>query len=344
MNEEESLKHKLDRTIDELNLVMNTGNLAWWEMEVKTGKVQFDKLKVEMIGYSMNEFEDPHYQDFTKLLHPDDYEAAMKSMYDVISNKTDKYDAKYRIKTKDGKWKWYHDIGKAFERDEKGTPKNIKGIVIDITENMKVELEKERLIEELKRKNLEYEGMIYIASHDLRSPLVNIEGFSQKLETDFKEVSILLNRIEIPEGFQSEILSFLEAIPVSLNYILTSASKMNLLINGLLRVSRAGRGDLLITQIQINDLVKNIVDSMKYQIDGSNAVLDIQELPQCNGDKNLLSQVFSNLIDNSIKYRDVNRPLVIKIYGELEKEKNSIKYTIEDNGIGIEKDKLEKLG
>jgi PAS domain S-box-containing protein len=132
-NSKLELKNNNSKSKERLDLCLSAGNLAWWEMDVKTGKTIFNENKVKMLGYSMKDFQNVDYTAFTDLLHPDDYEKAMKAMRDHLEGKTDVYETEYRIKTKDGIYKWYYDKGSVVEFDEENTPKTVKGIVIDIS-------------------------------------------------------------------------------------------------------------------------------------------------------------------------------------------------------------------
>ena len=73
-----------------LELGMEAANMAWWEMNVETGNVYFSSKKTEMLGYRSDQFH--HYEDFTKLVHPDDYEPMMTSMRALLNEAEDKYD------------------------------------------------------------------------------------------------------------------------------------------------------------------------------------------------------------------------------------------------------------
>jgi PAS domain S-box-containing protein len=116
---------------------MEGGNLAWWEMDYKTGAVRFHKQKTDMLGYEQESFK--HYTDFTTLLHPDDHEVAMQAMRDHLMGKKPQYQVEYRIKNSTGAYHWFQDIGKISKRDEQGNPLTISGIVIDITERKRAE-------------------------------------------------------------------------------------------------------------------------------------------------------------------------------------------------------------
>jgi PAS domain S-box-containing protein len=115
-----------------LESAMEAGNIAWWEMDCTTGDVTFSERKARMLGYQPEQFS--HYSDFTRLLHPDDYEPTMQAMRDHLSGAKGKYDAEYRIRTSNGEYRWFHDIGGVSGSDRQGTPLRATGLVIDITE------------------------------------------------------------------------------------------------------------------------------------------------------------------------------------------------------------------
>lgn len=119
-----------------LELSMNIAGWAWWNLELPSGKVTFHKHKAEMIGYSPEDFK--HYTDFTKLLHPDDYERVMEAMRKRIEGKIDRYETEYRILSKNKGYIWFYDVGSVVKNDNEGNI-TISGIVIDITKQKQLE-------------------------------------------------------------------------------------------------------------------------------------------------------------------------------------------------------------
>ena len=216
-------------------------------------------------------------------------------------------------------------------------------IIRDITERKKAEEERKRLLDELKDKNKELGQIFYIASHDLRSPLVNIQGFSRELEQAFKHVQSILSDSEEISSQTKETLApaLKEDIPEALQYILTSISKMDSLLSGLLRLSRLGRAALNIKNLDMNKLVLDISKSFEYQVKEKGVMLKIDKLPSCLGDETQINQVFSNLIDNAFKYLDFSQTGTIKISGR--KENGHAVYHVEDNGIGIAPEHQDKV-
>lgn len=219
----------------------------------------------------------------------------------------------------------------------------IIAVIKDISERKRAEQERKQLLDELKEKNKELEQLVYIASHDLRSPLVNIQGFSRELEHAFKHVqSILFHSDDIAPQIKEVLNPALEEdIPEALQYILTSISKMDLLLSGLLRLSRLGRAALNIQCLDMNKLVFDITKSFEYLMKEIGVTVNIDELPSCLGDEIQINQVFSNLLDNALKYLNPRQTGIIKISGR--KENGHALYSVEDNGIGIASEHQDKI-
>jgi len=218
----------------------------------------------------------------------------------------------------------------------------ITSILRDISERKKAEEERKRLLDELRDKNKELEQIIYITSHDLRSPLVNVQGFSKELEQSLKHAHLVLCSKDVPSEIKEELATTLEEdIPDALHYIFTSISKMDLLLSGLLRLSRLGRAALNIEYLDMNKLISDIIKAFEFQIKETGITLQIDRLPSCLGDEIQINQVFSNILDNALKYLDPNRPGVIRISGN--KENGQVIYHVEDNGIGITAEHQDRI-
>ncbi len=125
------------------------GTFAWWELELPSGRVSFDDQRATMLGYAPEQFET--YEDFTALLHPDDYDRAMQAMGDHLAGKAEKYEVEYRLQASDGTYKWFRDVGGITKRDEATGRARTVGIVEEITAHKRSEEQRELLVAEIRR-------------------------------------------------------------------------------------------------------------------------------------------------------------------------------------------------
>lgn len=240
-----------------------------------------------------------------------------------------------------GEHRWLR-TNKVPMRNFEGKIIGVLGTYEDITDRKTFEQERESLLHALAAKNEEMESIIYITSHDLRSPLVNINGFGTELENSFRKVREFITDDGIDKSALPELKMLLDQdIPESLEYIHASADKMDILLRALLTLSRLGRVELKITPINMSQLLDEICRSMQYQITESKVRIVIKELPDCMGDKGQVSQVFTNLLDNAIKYLSPERKGRIRITGKV--LNNKCIYCVADNGIGIVREHQDKV-
>ncbi|MCE5184837.1 MAG: cache domain-containing protein [Planctomycetaceae bacterium] len=207
-------------------------------------------------------------------------------------------------------------------------------VASDITDRKRAEQEREGLMRKLALKNEELQSIVYATSHDLRSPLINIEGFSRELGNSCGRLADLLRNPESLKCGQTILKSILEEdIPESLDFIFRNTEKMQTLVNGLLQLSRIGTAKLDFKSLDMNALLSNVLASCNYQIKTIDAQVTVESLPPAFGDYSQINQVFANLIDNALKYRQKDCPLVIRITGR--RLDGMVEYTVTDNGIGI---------
>ncbi len=218
---------------------------------------------------------------------------------------------------------------------EDGKPVQYVAIRTDITKRKSDELALQQLAAELAEKNKELEAIVYTVSHDLRSPLVNVQGFGKQLQRACDNIRgvaaaagetgvIPVDKIKQPVEV---------AIPQALRFINAGVAKMESLLAGLLRYSRLGRVALTIKPQNMNGMLADILAAMKFQLDEARADVRVESLPTCEADSVQTSQVFANLIDNALKYRSPDRPLQIVVRGEV-RGREAI-YSVRDNGLGI---------
>ncbi len=227
-------------------------------------------------------------------------------------------------------------------RDSQGKIVGIVGISRDITVRKFIEKDRVRLMQKLALKNEELESILYVTSHDLRSPLVNIQGFSNELVRSCDLINSALKEQLTAANASKEVRNALKKdIPQALSFIVTSANKMDTLLNGLLRLSRLGQAALNIEPLDMTAMLADVTKNIEFQTKKAGAKINIEKLPPCRGDSSQINQVFSNILDNALKYLDGSRPGVINISAEI--DNGRCIYRVEDNGLGIAPEKQNKI-
>lgn len=199
---------------------------------------------------------------------------------------------------------------------------------------------------DLSRANEEIQRFAYIVSHDLRAPLVNILGFTSEMETSLKNLQRYMTQ---PEGSAPDPSVLADArvavetdIPESLGFIRASTSKMDKLINAILKLSRQGRRELNIEMIDLDALVRGAAATIQHRLTETGGAFVLQgSLPSLYSDRLALEQIFGNLLDNAIKYGVEDRPARIEVSGVERRGWLTIK--VADNGRGVAQEDHERI-
>jgi signal transduction histidine kinase len=197
---------------------------------------------------------------------------------------------------------------------------------------------------ELLRANEEIQRFAYIVSHDLRSPLVNVMGFTAELDAARKTVSTHLDTIEArdPALIDEPVrVAVREDLPEAIGFIRTSTQKMDRLINAILRLSREGRRTLAVEPIDLNGLVRSIVDSLQHRVNEAGAEIRAEPLPGITSDRLAIEQILSNLIENALKYLQPGRPGIIQVRSHDERDR--VVLEVVDNGRGVDPRDHERI-
>ncbi len=178
------------------------------------------------------------------------------------------------------------------------------------------------------------ETLMHVISHDLRAPIVTIQGFCQELTMACDRLKTLFEEEAMSESTRDHVNPLvMQEIPEAVRFIRAGADSVNSVTSGILRFIRLGQIDIQWARLDMNKLMTGIVSSMEFQLKQKGVVLHIGDLPDCMGDEVLVTQVFANLIDNAQKYLDPSRPGEITISGNSDNILSA--YSISDNGVGI---------
>jgi PAS domain S-box-containing protein len=283
-----------------------TGHDSWRDMR---GKNDFEVFP-EKTAHIYHEEEQPIFREGKTLL-----------------NKTDPYfDAQ-------GKQRWVNTNKWPVFDENKKTVVGIFGISRDITdlkvaEDKIVELNRdlEKRVEErtaqLEAVNKELESFSYSISHDLRTPLRAIDGFSHILLDDYA------GKLD-EEGKRL------------LNVVRDNTQRMGQLIDDILKFSRTGRVELTSSGIDMEQMAHAVVEELQSEIAGSKLQVEIDPIPPTRGDSAMMRQVFVNLISNAIKFSRTREIPRIQIGATINGEETV--YYVRDNGVGFDMQYADKL-
>jgi len=295
-----------------------------------SGLTTFINPMIEKVtGYTKNDIIN---KNWWKLLYPEKEYRQVEALFKQFSS-GEVIDYEMTLTTKSGE--------KKVVEWNSFTLKNDNNEIIEIVGFGNNITDRKRAEEIIESKNKELEQIVYVASHDLRSPLVNVDGFSRELEYSIKDLKSILNssigREELIKALQTEFLDMEQSI----DRIQSSATQMDKLLKGLLHLSRQGRTTLLTENVDMNKCIAQLSSSFAFAMKEKEVELIVKNLPICHGDTVQMTQVFSNLIDNAIKYRSTERRLKIEINGEI--KIGQTVYRIKDNGIGIAENHLNHI-
>jgi signal transduction histidine kinase len=197
---------------------------------------------------------------------------------------------------------------------------------------------------------------IYSVSHDLRSPLVNLQGFSKELQVSCDELRSTIEAAQLPEHERLRMTRVLDGdVRESLHFLRIAVTRAASIIEALLRISRAGRLEYQRQRVSIGRVVARVIDTMAATIEARGAVVTVRELPPAWGDPGAIEQIFGNLIGNALNFLDPARVGRIEI-GACEPEPEAVPaylgeppaprtrtYYVRDNGLGISAAYMSKV-
>jgi len=248
-----------------------------------------------------------------KFVHPEDRAMTnqIRAMRLAGQDAPTEYEA--RGITKDGRTIW---IVRRNTRIEYQGKTAILGNIVDITQQKWAE-------EELKKINQELKDIIHIVSHDLKNPLIAIQGFSSQLASEFNE--------KLGEKGQNYI-----------KHINFSTRRIEVLVNDLLALSRVGQVSDSFCNVSSLEIVHDVINVIQNRLDNKGIKLSLsQDLPVIYCDRERIYQVFENLLVNAIKF--IGEKPDPKIEIGYENKDNYHQFFVRDTGIGIDPKDHQKI-
>jgi signal transduction histidine kinase len=215
--------------------------------------------------------------------------------------------------------------------------------------NLNLEATVDERTADLREANNEIQRFAYIVSHDLRSPLVNIMGFTSELEElrddIFRRIATLgrgaasaplvpADGGDVEAILDGEDKQLSQDFGEALGFIKSSIAKMDRLITAILNLTREGRREFQPVKIETRELIEAIVATVAHQASEAKAQIRIEPLPDIVSDRLAIEQIFSNLIDNALKYLKPGVPGDITVRGRT--KLGFAIFEVADNGRGID--------
>ena len=322
----------LETTANELRAAQNVAKTGSWKLDLTTYKLRWSEEVYRMFDCEPYEFE-ATIESFLNFTHPEDREKVNLAYTESL--KTNKpYEIEHRLITKKNEVKYVLEKGRT-TFDEDGNPLVSSGVVIDITSAKKTEnklkeakerAEKsERSLQELNKLK---DKFLAIVAHDLKSPFNAIQGFSE----------LLVNRIN--ESKEEEVCDKVRSYA---DIIYSSSKKATSLLENLMEWALIEAGDIRFKPEILK--VSEMIDQTRETLESALKLKSIRFVDKSTknleiyADQGMLNSILRNILSNAIKFT----PKLGQIAITAQQDKNKIKISIQDTGIGMNEDTRSKI-
>jgi len=299
-------------------LIADSSPTLIWMSDTDNLSTYFNKTWLDFTGRTM---EQELGHEWTKGIHPEDLDRCLGICLGSFEKRS-MFEVEYRLRRFDGEYRWVLDVG-APRFAPGGTFAGYTGSCIDITGRKKAEELLRKSESQLEQKHATLEQFLYAASHDLKSPVVTILGYSGHIAKSLKA------------GRTQELPEFVQRIE-------SAAKRMGDHINGLLEVGRLGWQSDQREVVDINEIVASISVELSPLLTPRGIIFDVQpDMPKIHADRQRIWQLFENLLMNAVKYGSGNDHPRIQVGTEV--IQGVPWFYVRDNGDGIAEKYHEKI-
>lgn len=278
----------------------------------------------QIFGYTEKEIYQRHFLDIT---HPDDIEESKQFYNHLLNNRESSAILEKRYITRSGEVKWVI-LNLSVVREEDGLADRWIAQYVDID----VRKQHEQLLarrsaaledavrlrtRELQEANADLENFVYAATHDLRSPLTNLQGLTEVLKEELSETAADHPNVD-------QVLKMIAGDTTRLDHLITD----------LLSFSRASRQEMKLEELNMNKLIEEVLGRTLPAYRHREVRIDLPELLPSLGDRVALQLVWENLISNALKYSHPRGPILLS-FESFSRNRTTV-YQLRDNGIGFD--------
>lgn len=348
------------------NLALEASALGVFDWDIEHDRVIYSDQYCRLLGRESGSLDGP-ISGWQTRVHPDDLAVPRQRLDAHLRGETEHYEGEYRMRVADGSYRWFFARGQVIERAANGSPRRHLGVLSDVTERKRMELEvqhaKDLLEQRVRERTAELAERV-AETQQINRAMINVledlQGTNRKLE---RVSAALADSNRELEAFAHSVSHDLRAplraidgftgIVVEeygsrlddegrrlLQVVRDNARRMGQLIGDLLAFSRLGRQPLVKSEVPMTEVVGELVGDQTRST-GDTVEFTVAELPSAHGDLSMLRQVFANLLDNAVKYSQPKpRPRIV-VGGA--REPGWVHYWVADNGIGFEQKYAEKI-
>ncbi|PZU91512.1 MAG: hypothetical protein DCE90_19565 [Pseudanabaena sp.] len=302
---------ELQNLSDRLALAAKSSAMGIWDWDVVHNILTWDDRMYELYGITPNKFSSA-YEAWSNSLHPDDRQAGELAIQQALTGEKD-FAPEFRVLLPDGTIRFIQAYA-IVQRNEQGEPLHMIGANFDISDRKQAEVTIQQTAAQLEASNRELEAFAYSVSHDLRSPLRAIDGFSNALIEDYGD------------RFDDEAKDYFDRIRRNIR-------RMGTLIDDLLRLSRVSRSEMHYSTVNLSALVQEQLEELQAINPERQVKLAIAPNIVVSADRTLMQVVISNLVQNAWKFTSHHDSALIE-FGVLQQE-DRLTYFIRDDGAGF---------
>jgi PAS domain S-box-containing protein len=305
----------IERRDERLELVLAASGTGFWEWDVRDGSLTWSEAIFKQHGIEPGPTA-PTYERYIETIHPDD-RAGFRTVIDQVLVSGTTFSREFRILWPDGSIHWTHGVGRVF-RDEAGHPTRLVGTGTDITEQRRLEEERDRLVDDERRAGSFREAFLGVISHELRTPITTVLGLTQILTRPGRATD---------PAEQASLIADVAA----------EAERLHRLIEDLLVLTKAERREFTVESepIELRRLLTRVVTRESTNLPGLVISADLpSDLPVVAGEDTYVEQVVRNMLGNASKYTPAGTKVVI----DAQREGEEVVVRVRDDGPGIEPD------
>ena len=315
-----ALATELEARDTRLEIMLAASGTGFWEWDILTGELTWSDAIFRQHGLEPQP-KAPDFATYLEMIHPDDREAFQRSVGDAIERQGS-FALEFRLLWPDGSVHWTSGAGRCFP-DDTGRPARMIGTGRDITEQRRLEEERDQLLADERRAGEFRDAFVDVISHELRTPITTILGLTQILARPGR-VDDVASRTALLQDVRAE------------------SERLHRLVEDLLVLSRMERGILVADTepLEPRRMLQRIVANEALELPSLKIELEVEPgLPIVAGEETYVEQIVRNLLGNAAKYT----PAGTRVLVDARREDKVVAIRFLDEGPGIPEDSEEQL-